>query len=156
MLRWIIRLATHGVALAIGFFLGIYTLPILIAPPGPDTAEIEAATANVLFTGRFDPKLPGSDFLHWGDGEVRLMAGKIVHQGRLAPGPNYKLYLTSEFVDTKEGFLKLKDQAALIGDIKTFNGFILDVPQSADVAAYTTAVVWCEAFEMFISAAKYR
>ena len=87
MLRWIIRLATHGVALAIGFFLGIYTLPILIAPPGPDTAEIEAATANVLFTGRFDPKLPGSDFLHWGDGEVRLMAGKIVHQGRLAPAP---------------------------------------------------------------------
>lgn len=74
----------------------------------------------------------------------------------MAPGPNYKLYLVGEFVDTKEGFLKLKDQAARIGDIKTFNGFILDVPQGVDVTAYNTAVVWCEAFEMFISAAKYR
>jgi|GEM_PF-5335680 len=62
MFRWFIRLITHGVALAIGFFLGIYTLPILIAPPGPDTAEIEAASGNVLFTGRFDPKLPRQRF----------------------------------------------------------------------------------------------
>jgi hypothetical protein len=109
-----------------------------------------------LFTGRFDPKLPGSDFLHWGEGELRLMTGKIVHAGRLAPGPDYKLYLAGEFVGTKEGFLRIKDKAVRIGDVKTFDGFILDVPQGVDVAAYTTAIVWCEAFSQFISAAKYR
>ncbi len=156
MFRWFVRLFTHGVALVLGFALGIYALPILTAPPGPDRAEIEAASANALFTGRFDRDLPGSDFLHWGEGEVRLMADKIVHDGKLAPGPDYKLYLASEFVDTKEGFLRIKDRATRIGDVKTFDGFILDVPQEVDVAAYNTAVVWCEAFSMFISAAKYR
>lgn len=43
-----------------------------------------------------------------------------------------------------------------IGEIKTFNGFIVDVPAGVDVNAYTTVVVWCEAFSQFISAAKYR
>lgn len=155
MLRWLM-LVTHGAALAIGFAIGIYVLPILTAPPGPDRAAIAAASTNVLFTGRFDRNLPGSDFLHWGEGELRLMRAKIVHDGRLAPGPDYKLYLAGEFVDTKEGFLAIKDKATRIGDVKTFGGFILDVPPGVDVAAYTTAVVWCEAFSQFISAAKYR
>jgi hypothetical protein len=30
------------------------------------------------------------------------------------------------------------------------------VPAGVDVGAYTTVVVWCEAFSKFISAAKYR
>jgi Electron transfer DM13 len=156
MLRWFFRLFTHGAALAIGFALGVYLLPILTAPPGPDRAAIDAASANVLFTGRFDRNLPGSDFLHWGEGELRLMRDRIVHDGRLAPGPDYKLYLTSEFVDSKEGFLAIKGKALRVGDVKSFNGFILDVPPGVDVTAYTTAVVWCEAFSQFISAAKYR
>jgi Electron transfer DM13 len=156
MLRWFFRLFTHGAALAIGFALGIYLLPILTAPPGPDRAAIDAASANVLFTGRFDRNLPGSDFLHWGEGELRLMRDRIVHDGRLAPGPDYKLYLTSEFVDSKEGFLAIKDKALRVGDVKSFNGFILDVPPGVDVTAYTAAIVWCEAFSQFISAAKYQ
>jgi len=155
MLRWLM-LVTHGAALALGFAIGIYVLPILTAPPGPDKAAIAAASTNVLFTGRFDRNLPGSDFLHWGEGELRLMRARIVHDGRLAPGPDYKLYLAGEFVDTKEGFLAIKDTVTRIGDVKTFDGFILDVPPGVDVAAYTTAVVWCEAFSQFISAAKYR
>ena len=39
---------------------------------------------------------------------------------------------------------------------KTFNGFLVDVPSGIDIAAYTTVVVWCEAFGQFISAAKYK
>lgn len=156
MLRWLILAVTHAAALAIGFAAGIYVLPILTAPQGPGKAAIEAASVNVLFTGRFDRDLPGSDFLHWGEGEVRLMRDKIVHSGSLAPGPDYKLYLAKTFVDSEEGFLKIKGESPRIGDVKTFDGFILDVPPGVDVAAYTTAVVWCETFSQFISAAKYQ
>lgn len=156
MLRWLLRLFTHTAALAIGFALGVYFLPILTAPPGPDRAAIAAASEGATFTGTFDRNLKGSDFLHWGEGEIRLMAGRIVHDGKLSPGPDYKLYLVSDFVDDEAGFLALKDKALRVGDVKSFDGFILDVAPGVDIAAYTTAVVWCEAFGQFISAAKYR
>lgn len=40
---------THAVALAIGFAGGIYTLPILIAPPPPSAAEVQVA-ARAFFS----------------------------------------------------------------------------------------------------------
>jgi hypothetical protein len=44
-----------------------------------------------------------------------------------------------------------------IGDIKTFDGFLVDVPPSGrHRSLYTTVLVWCETFGEFISAAKYR
>ncbi len=156
MLHWLLRLFTHTAALAIGFALGVYFLPILTAPPGPDRAAIEAASEGATFTGTFRRDLKGSDFLHWGEGEIRLMANRIVHDGSLSPGPDYKLYLVSDFVEDEAGFLALKDKALRVGDVKSFDGFILNVPPGTDIAAYTTAVVWCEAFGQFISAAKYR
>ena len=85
-----------------------------------------------------------------------MSATKIIHQGRLAPGPDYKLYLAAEFVENEEQFLAVKDTAQLLGDIKTFEGFLIDVPPTVDIEAYTTVVVWCETFSEFISAAKYR
>ena len=156
MLRWLILAATHGATLAFGFALGVYTLPILTAPKGPDRAALQQAAASAQFKGRFERNLKGSDFLHWGQGEVRLMTERIAHEGRLAPGPDYKLYLTKGFVDTKEGFEKIKAQAKLVADVKTFNGFIVDVPAGVDIAAYDTVVIWCESFSQFITAAKYR
>jgi hypothetical protein len=156
MLRWLILASTHALALALGFALGVYTLPILTAPKGPDKAALEATTGTALFKGRFDRNLKGSDLLHWGEGEIRIMTSRIAHVGRLAPGPDYKLYLAPSFVDTKDAFLKVKDQSRRIGDVKTFDGFLIDVPVGVDVGAYTTAVVWCEAFSQFISAAQYR
>lgn len=156
MFRWLILLVTHAAMLGAGFALGIYALPILTAPKGPDAAALQATTQNAMFKGRFDRNLKGSDFLHWGEGEVRVLRDKIAHEGRLAPGPDYKLYLAGEFVDTKEGFLKIKGNSKRIGDVKTFDGFLIGVPPDVDVGAYTTVVVWCEAFSMFISAAKYR
>ena len=68
------------------------------------------------------------------------------------PEPDYKL----DLAPTKEGLLAIKGQSKRIGDVKSFNGFIVEVPPGVDVRAYTTAVVWCEAFSQFISAAKYR
>ena len=156
MIRWLVLFSTHAVVLGLGFALGVYALPILTAPEGPDKAILEATAVSALFKGRFDRNLKGSDLVHWGEGEVRVTPDKIAHVGRLAPGPDYKLYLAAEFVDTKEGFLRIKGQAKRIGDVRTFNGFLLDVPPGVDVATYTTVVVWCEAFSQFISAAKYR
>lgn len=156
MARLLILLVTHAAMLGIGFAIGVYTLPILTAPKGPDLAELRKTAAEAMFRGRFDRNLKGSDFVHWGEGEVRVLKDKIAHEGRLAPGPDYKLYLSPEFVDTKDGFLAIKGKAKRIGDVKTFEGFLLDVPADVEVAAYTTVVVWCEAFSQFISAAKYR
>lgn len=156
MKRWFVAVLTHSAMLVIGIALGIYMLPILTAPPGPDQAALQATAGMAQFRGRFDRNLKGSDLLHWGEGDILLTSNKIAHEGRLAPGPDYKLYLAPDFVDTKEDFLSIKSRAKLIGDVKTFNGFLLDVPAGLDVAAYTTAVVWCEAFSQFISAAKYR
>jgi hypothetical protein len=155
-MRWLILIVTHGAMLAAGFALGVYLLPILTAPKGPDKEALQATADAALFRGRFDRHLKGSDLVHWGEGEVRVLPDKIAHEGRLAPGPDYKVYLAPEFVDTKEGFLAIKQQSKRIGDVKTFNGFIVDVPAGVDVSAYTTVVVWCEAFSQFISAAKYR
>lgn len=156
MLRWILLSVTHAGMLAVGFALGVYFLPILTAPKGPDQQVLAAASEGALFKAELSRDLKGSDFLHWGEGEIHVFADKIVHDGKLAPGPDYKLYLVNEFADDEETFLKLKDSAVRVGDVKTFNGFILDLPENVDVNQYTTALVWCEAFGEFITAVKYR
>lgn len=156
VLRWLILIVTHAVMLAIGFVAGVYTLPILTAPKAPDSAALQAAARAATFKGRFERNLKGSDFLHWGEGDVSVTRAQIGHEGRLAPGPDYKLYLTKQFVDTKAGFLQIKSQAKLIGDVKSFNGFLLSVPPDIDVGNYNTVVIWCESFNAFITAAKYR
>jgi hypothetical protein len=155
-MRLLILIASHAAMLGLGFGLGVYLLPILTVPKSPDQATLQAGAANALYKGRFDRKLKGSDLVHWGEGEIAVAPDKVVHEGRLAPGPDYKLYLAPAFVDTKEGFLQIKGSSKRIGDVKTFNGFLIDVPAGVDVAAYTTVVVWCEAFGQFISAARYR
>jgi hypothetical protein len=141
---------------AAGFALGIYTLPILIAPPAPDESEIAAVSQSAAFTGNFRRELKGSDFLHWGEGEVSVSSHKIAHSGKLAPGPDYKLYLTAGFVEDEQQFEAVKQSAARVGDVKTFNGFVLEVPAGIDINQYDTVVVWCETFREFITAAKYR
>lgn len=156
MLRWIILSASHAAMLFAGFALGIYLLPILTAPPSIEKSMLAETAQTALYRTTFRRDLKGSDFLHWGDGDVSLSATKIVHDGALAPGPDYKLYLTREFVENEEQFLRVKSQAQRIGDVKTFDGFLLDIPQGVDIEQYNALVVWCEAFGEFITAAKYR
>ena len=149
-------LITHGIALAIGFGAGVYFLPILTAPPSPDSAKLEEMAASALYTAELTRELRGSDFLHWGEGTISVTPTQIVHEGRLAPGPDYKLYLVKDFVEHEDEFLPIKGEAQLVGDVKTFEGFLLDVPAGIDVSDYTTVLVWCEAFSEFITAARYR
>jgi len=156
MIRWLVLAASHAAVLGLGFVLGVYLLPILTAPRGPDASVVQAVAQSAAFKAAFRRDLKGSDFLHWGEGEVSVARDRIAHVGRLAPGPDYKLYLAPAFVDTKEAFLAIKGRSVRIGDVKTFEGFVLYVPGGVDVSQYTTVVVWCEAFSQFISDAKYR
>ncbi|MCY4181066.1 MAG: DM13 domain-containing protein [Litoreibacter sp.] len=156
MKRVLLAITTHSAALVTGFALGIYLLPILTAPDAPDAAILEESARDALFTTDLTRDLRGSDLLHWGEGRISVTPTRIVHEGALAPGPDYKLYLTNRFVEHEDEFNPLKAEAALIGDIKTFDGFLIDVPAGIDVGAYSTVVIWCESFGEFITAGQYQ
>ncbi|NND68335.1 MAG: DM13 domain-containing protein [Halioglobus sp.] len=149
-------LLTHLGAGAIGFALGIYALPILIAPPAPSASEVASMSGQSSFTAEFVRDLEGSDTLHWGEGAVSLGQDYVTLMGSLAPGPDYKLYLAPEFVETEAQFERVKQSAVLVGEVKTFDNFIVPVGAGVDLAAFDTVVVWCETFGEFITAAKYR
>ena len=149
-------LISHTTMLAVGFALGVYFLPILTAPKGPDSATLEASIKEAMYTATFTRDLKGSDFLHWGEGSVSITPKQIVHIGKLAPGPDYMVYLVPKFVEDEAEFLSVKDDSLRVGPVKTFDGFILDLPENADLEAYTTVLVWCEAFGEFITAGEYK
>ena len=152
----ILLAGTHAIVLAIGFAGGIYTLPILIAPPPPSAAEVQVAADEAVYSASFRRDLAGSDALHWGEGTVILGPKAITLAGRLAPGPDYKLYLSPQFVETETDFARLKSSMTLVGDVRTFENFIVPVAAGTDYARYNTVIIWCESFEEFITAARYR
>lgn len=149
-------IASHGVVAVAGFAAGIYALPILIAPTAPSHSEVTAVESGAIFNGEFRRELPGSDALHWGEGVLSVGADTIAFMGELAPGPDYKLYLSPEYVETEDEFLLWKDRMTVVGDVKTFQNFIVPVSPAIDPSNYTTAIVWCESFGEFITAAQYR
>ena len=149
-------LVSHVVALAIGFGLGIYALPILIAPDAPSAEEVQAQAGMATHKGQFRRDLKDSDALHWGEGAVSVSARNIGLAGELAPGPDYKLYLSPKFIETEAEFKLLKASMVRVGDVKTFKNFLLAVPETVDIEQYNTVVIWCESFSQFITAAKYK
>jgi len=156
MRRVLFLAVSHVLAVAVGFALGIYALPILTAPTAPSAAEVASQTGQATYTGQFRRDLRDSDLLHWGEGTVSVGRQSIAFVGKLAPGPDYKLYLSPEFVETEADFKRLKERMVRVGDVKTFENFIVPVPESVDPARYNTVIVWCESFAQFITAASYR
>ena len=156
MKKFLLLIISHLAVGAIGFAGGIYMLPILIAPPAPAEAEVLEIASQAQFTSEFRRDLAGSDALHWGEGIVSVSRSAVSLMGKLAPGPDYKLYLSPEFVETEADFNRLKSEMVRVGDVKTFENFLVPVPESIDPAAYNTVVVWCESFGQFITAAKYQ
>lgn len=155
-MKKLLLLGSHLLAVALGFALGVYLLPILVAPAAPSAAEVAAQAAQASFKGQFRRDLKDSDALHWGEGSVSVTRSSVALDGELAPGPDYKLYLSPEFIETEADFKRLKAKMARVGDVKTFSNFLVPVPESIDPARYNTVVVWCEAFSQFITAAKYQ
>jgi hypothetical protein len=156
MKKILLLVMTHGLALLVGAGLGVYFLPIIAAPDAPTAAEVQAAQGGATFRGAFRRDLKGSDALHWGEGTVTVGPQAVALQGRIAPGPAYRLYLVPQFVQTQEEFLRWKDRSIAVGDIKTFENFIVPLPPATRVQDYRAVVVWCEAFSQFITAAQYR
>ena len=147
---------SHVLFAAAGFAAGIYVLPILTAPPAPTAADVATAATQAEFKGQFRRDLKDSDLLHWGEGTVTVSRTNIALAGKVAPGPDYKLYLSPEFVESEADFMRLKPRMARVGDVKTFENFIVPVPGTIDPAAFNTVIVWCESFGQFITAAKYK
>jgi Electron transfer DM13 len=155
-MKTLLLFVSHGLAIALGFALGIYALPILTAPVPPSVAEVAAQAGQAAYTGTFRRELKDSDLLHWGEGTVSVGRRSITLMGKLAPGPDYKLYLSPEFVETEAHFARLKASMVRVGDVKTFENFVVAVPEGIDVARYRAVVVWCESFGQFITAATYQ
>ncbi len=156
MKKTLLLIFTHALVAAGGFAAGIYALPILIAPPAPQDAEVQELVGDAQFQGEFRRDLAGSDALHWGEGTVAVASDSISHMGRLSPGPDYRLYLAPEFVEDEAGFERIKASSVEVGPVRTFENFIVTVPAGIDVTAYGTVVVWCETFGEFITAAQYQ
>ena len=156
MKRILLLAASHALTLGVGFALGIYLLPVLTAPTAPSTPEAAAAAGPTAYTGRFKRDLKDSDLLHWGEGTVTVGRERIALVGSLAPGPVCNLAQAPVFVETAADFARLNPRMLRVGDVRTFENFVIDVPPSIDVSAYSTVIVWCETFSQFITAARYR
>jgi len=156
MKRLMLLTASHLAAIAVGFAAGIYFLPILTAPSAPTVAAVQATVEASEFTGQFRRDLQDSDAFHWGEGTIFVGSESIALEGEIAPGPDYKLYLSPEFVETEADFERLKPMMVRVGDVKTFENFIVPVPAAIDPQAYSSVIIWCESFGQFITAAEYR
>lgn len=93
---------------------------------------------------------------HWGDGTLSVNHDVISLEGEVAPGPDYRLYLSPTFVETEADFVRLKESMVRVGDVRTFKNFIVPVPSSVNPSNFNTAIVWCESFGQFITAAQYQ
>lgn len=156
MPRIVLLTITHLAFAAGGFALGIYALPILMAPQAPSSAEVAGLQTQSQYSGDFRRDLADSDFLHWGEGQVSIGDKAITLMGSIAPGPDYRLYLSPAFVETETAFMELKPDMVQVGPVKTFENFIVPIPEGTDISAYNTVIIWCEAFGQFITAAQYR
>lgn len=152
----ILLVVSHLIVGIIGFAAGIYVLPILTAPPSPSEEKIQSMSSQAKFSGMFVKSLKDSDMFHWGEGVVSINSSSITLTGKLAPGPDYRLYLSPKFVETEKDFLQLKPGMREVGNVRTFDNFIVEMPSDIDPAQYTSVIIWCEAFKQFITAAKYR
>ena len=152
----LILMITHLAAIGGGFLFGIYLLPILTAPESPAAAVVRSVAETSRFTGEFRRDLMDSDALHYGEGTLFVGPDMIAFEGQLAPGPDYRLYLSKEFIETESAFEALKHSLVEVGHVRTFENFTVAVPDSIDPADFTTAIIWCESFGQFITAAAYQ
>ena len=151
----VVGLVVGGVG---GFLLGVYTLPIVVEwRHGVQDRALPPEVSEDDSQGEFDRNSPGSDALHWGEGRIRVSQGNLVFEEnvRLAPGPDYRIYLSKTFAQTREEFLEVKPVSVEIASLDVFSGPLsFSIPPEVDTDVYDNIVVWCEAFAMYIASAR--
>jgi hypothetical protein len=152
----IILLASHGITAGLAFLVGVYSLPIIMATPDPTSGALALTIKNTRYVATISDNLAGSDWLHWGEGRFSLGDDYIVFQGKLAPGPAYRLYLSPRFIETEEDFLLQKSTMVEVGKVNSFNNYISPVPSNISIENYNSVIIWCESFNQFITAAQFR
>lgn len=155
-INWVFLAVSHSTAFMLGLVVSVYILPVITAPDSPDENDMAQHISQVDFHGQFHYDLKGSDVLHRGQGRLLIGNGYLAFDGKLSPGSDYRMYFSPVFIETEEAFLQHKERMLYIGDINTFDRFLLALPDDIDWDNYTTAVVWSEAFGQFISAARFR
>ena len=154
-MRILFLIFSHGAVLGIGFALGVYFLPILTAPNSANLSQIEQVVSNLVYKAEFKKGQRGNDFFHWGEGQLVITNNEIALKGKVAPGPDYKIYLTKKFVEHEDEFLPIKQNALYVADLKVFENFIVPLDKKINFEDYNTIIIWCEAFKEFIASAKY-
>ena len=154
-MRILLLIFSHGAVLGIGFALGVYFLPILTAPKSANLSQIEQVVSNPVYKAEFKKGQRGNDFFHWGEGQLVITNNEIALKGKVAPGPDYKIYLTKKFVEHEDEFLPIKQNALYVADLKVFENFIVPLDKKINFEDYNTILIWCEAFKEFITSAKY-
>ncbi|MFQ3171370.1 MAG: hypothetical protein ACJAW8_002441 [Oleispira sp.] len=157
LLKRITLLATSHIAVAgLAFSLGIYTLPIIMAPADPSSSTLALTIKSTRYVATIADNLTDSDWLHWGKGTFSIGDDYIIFQGKLAPGPAYRLYLSPTFIETEKDFIQMKSTMVEVGEIKSFANHILPLSNDIALEEYNSVVVWCEAFNQFITAAQFK
>lgn len=151
-----ILLVTHLGLFGLGFAAGVYYLPILTATQNATDKDVQMVKDSARYTGIFDKNQEGSNAVHWADGKLYVSKNEIAFEGTVAPGPDYKIYLTKTQANNKSSFLKIKDESLYIGDLKNFGNFKKTIPNGIDIDEYTTVQIWCERYGQFISSAAYK
>ena len=155
-MKKLVLLCTHLAVGVVGFGLGVYALPILIEPDSPSSSSVEAISQQAIYMGEFSKDRQDSDFLHWGVGIVSVSESAIAFEGELAPGPDYKVYLSPKFIETEQAFNDSKSKLLKVGDVKTFDRFMVELPEGVDFNRFNAVVIWCETFGQFITSAKIK
>ncbi|MDQ6192403.1 hypothetical protein M3O75_31215 (plasmid) [Klebsiella pneumoniae] len=70
--------------------------------------EINDVRKLAKYKGDFKRNQKGSDVLHWAEGELYVTDNEIAFKGEVAPGPDYKIYLTKKQAVDKSSFLEMK------------------------------------------------
>ncbi len=164
-IKVLLLLAMSHTTIAIcAFMLGIYTLPILMAPADPSSGALALSIKNTRYVATISDNLTDSDWLHWGKGTFSIGDDYIVFQGTLAPGPDYRLYLSPSFVQTEADFNQLKSSMIEIGEVNSFGNYIhplngsmnKTLNKNVNIEHYNTVIIWCESFNQFITSAQFK
>ena len=139
-----------------GFALGIYMLPIMTASQAPSGGALAIALQDSRYVAEMQKQRKDSDWLHWGQGTITLSDDFIVIQGELAPGPDYRLYLSDTFIETEQDFLANKSKLVQVSQVPSFGTSIHALPTHLKLDDYNTVIIWCEAFGQYITSAQYK